>query len=37
MALNEKIYMIGRLYLGLEQIEDCEEVSTLIPKVRTNL
>jgi hypothetical protein len=27
MALKEKIYMIGRLYLGLEQIEDCEEVS----------
>jgi hydroxymethylpyrimidine/phosphomethylpyrimidine kinase len=34
--LNEKIDMIGRLYLGLEQIEDCEEFSALIPEVRTN-
>lgn len=36
MDLNEKIDMIGRLYLGLEQIEDCEEFSALIPEVRTN-
>lgn len=36
MDLNEKIDMIGRLYLGLEQIEDCKEFSALIPEVRTN-
>jgi hydroxymethylpyrimidine/phosphomethylpyrimidine kinase len=36
MDLNEKIDMIGRLYLGLEQIEDCAEFSVLIPEVRTN-
>lgn len=36
MDLDEKIDMIGRLYLGLEQIEDCEEFSSLIPEVRTN-
>lgn len=36
MNLNEKIDMIGRLYLGLEQIENCIEFSSLIPEVRTN-
>lgn len=36
MDLNEKIDMIGRLYLGLEQIEECMEFSALIPEVRTN-
>lgn len=36
MDLNEKIDMIGRLYMGLEQIEDCAEFSALIPEVRTN-
>ncbi|RXA19896.1 phosphomethylpyrimidine kinase [Methanosarcina sp. MSH10X1] len=36
MDLNEKIDMIGRLYLGLEQIEECAEFSALIPEVRTN-
>ena len=36
MDLNEKIDMIGRLYLGLEQIEECKEFSALIPEVRTN-
>jgi len=36
MDLNEKIYMVGRLYLALEQIENCEEFSALIPEVRTN-
>ncbi|AKB50746.1 Phosphomethylpyrimidine kinase [Methanosarcina barkeri str. Wiesmoor] len=36
MDLNEKVDMIGRLYLGLEQIEDCKEFSALIPEVRTN-
>ncbi len=36
MDLNEKIDMIGRLYLGLEQIEECVEFSALIPEVRTN-
>lgn len=28
--------MVGRLYLALEQIENCEEFSALIPEVRTN-
>ena len=36
MDLNEKADMIGRLYLGLEQIEECAEFSALIPEVRTN-
>ncbi|WP_269851885.1 thiamine-phosphate synthase family protein [Methanosarcina horonobensis] len=36
MHLNEKIDMTGRLYLALEQIENCEEFSALIPEVRTN-
>jgi len=36
MDLNEKVDMIGRLYLGLEQIEECAEFSVLIPEVRTN-
>ncbi|MGB9941059.1 thiamine-phosphate synthase family protein [Methanosarcina sp.] len=36
MDLKEKIDMIGRLYLGLEQIEECAEFSVLIPEVRTN-
>lgn len=36
MDLDEKIDMIGRLYLGLEQIEECVEFSALIPEVRTN-
>lgn len=36
MDLNEKIDMMGRLYLALEQIEGCEEFSSLIPEVRTN-
>lgn len=36
MDLSEKIDMIGRLYLGLEQIEECTEFSALIPEVRTN-
>lgn len=36
MDLNEKIDMTGRLYLALEQIENCEEFSALIPEVRTN-
>lgn len=36
MDLNEKIDMVGRLYLGLEKIEDCKEFSALIPEVRTN-
>jgi hydroxymethylpyrimidine/phosphomethylpyrimidine kinase len=36
MDLNEKIDMVGRLYLALEQIENCEEFSALIPEVRTN-
>ena len=36
MDLSEKVNMIGRLYLGLEQIEECPEFSALIPEVRTN-
>ena len=36
MDLNEKIDMVGRLYLALEQIESCKEFSSLIPEVRTN-
>lgn len=36
MDLNEKIDMTGRLYLALEQIENCKEFSVLIPEVRTN-
>jgi thiamine-phosphate diphosphorylase len=36
MELSEKINMTGRLYLGLEQIENCKEFSALIPEVRTN-
>ncbi len=36
MDLNEKIDMMGRLYLALEQIESCKEFSFLIPEVRTN-
>jgi len=36
MDLNEKIDMVGRLYLALEQIENCTEFSSLIPEVRTN-
>ncbi|MDY9927869.1 thiamine-phosphate synthase family protein [Methanosarcina sp.] len=36
MDLNEKIDMVGRLYLALEQIENCMEFSALIPEVRTN-
>lgn len=36
MDLNEKADMIGRLYIGLEQIEECAEFSALIPEVRTN-
>jgi len=34
--INEKIDMIGRLYLALEQIENCKAFSALIPEVRTN-
>jgi len=34
--LSEKIDMIGRLHLGLEQVESCMEFSALIPQVRTN-
>jgi len=34
--LSEKIDLTGRLYLGLEQIENCMEFSALIPQVRTN-
>lgn len=36
MDLKEKVDVIGRLYLGLEQIEECAEFSALIPEVRTN-
>lgn len=36
MDINEKIDMVGRLYLALEQIENCKEFSALIPEVRTN-
>jgi hydroxymethylpyrimidine/phosphomethylpyrimidine kinase len=36
MDLSEKVDMIGRLYLGLEQIKSCMEFSALIPQVRTN-
>lgn len=36
MDLNEKVDMVGRLYLALEQIENCTEFSALIPEVRTN-
>lgn len=36
MDLSEKVDMVGRLYLGLEQIESCMEFSSLIPQVRTN-
>jgi thiamine-phosphate diphosphorylase len=36
MDLSEKIDMTGRLYLGIEQIESCMELSALITQVRTN-
>jgi len=36
MDLSEKIDMIGRLHIGLDQIENCMEFSALIPQVRTN-
>jgi hydroxymethylpyrimidine/phosphomethylpyrimidine kinase len=36
MDLNEKVDMVGRLYLALEHIENCTEFSALIPEVRTN-